>query len=224
MGYYRQFIPNFSSVAAPLHALTQNKQPHHVKWTEEAEKAFNCLREALSTEPVLVTADFQHPFVLQTDASETGLGAVLSQVRNGEEHPVTFISRKLLKHEQNYATVEKECLAIKWAITKFKYYLLGRKFTLITDHAPLKWMALNKGKNARVSRWFLELQDFHFKVEHRPGKEHGNADALSRRHDCLWSVTPCPTMELGGGYVEGTKQQHFPHRLTDRRRGGGVAR
>ena len=126
------------------------------------------------------------------------MGAVLSQVRNGEEHPVTFISRKLLKHEQNYATVEKECLAIKWAITKFKYFLLGRTFTLITDHAPLKWMALNKGKNARVTRWFLELQDYHFKVVHRPGKEHGNADALSRRHDCLWSVAPCPTMELGG--------------------------
>jgi hypothetical protein len=91
-----------------------------------------------------------------------------------------YISRKLLPNERNYSTVEKEALAIKWSLDKQRYYLLGREFTLVTDHAPLKWMAGAKDTNARVTRWFLALQDFRFQVAHRPGKEHANADALSR--------------------------------------------
>jgi len=83
----------------------------------------------------LVTPDFSKPLVVQTDASETGVGAVLSQLQEGEEHPITYISRKLLPREQNYSTIEKECLAIKWALEELKYYLLGRHFTLVTDHA-----------------------------------------------------------------------------------------
>ena len=91
-----------------------------------------------------------------------GLGGVLSQIRAGEEHPITYISRKLLP---NYSTVEKEALAIKCTLDKLWYYLLGREFTLVTDHAPLKWMARAKDTNARVTRWFLALQDIHFKVD-----------------------------------------------------------
>ena len=97
---------------------------------------------------------------------------------------MTYISRKLLPHEKNYSTLEKEALAIKWAITKLTYYLLGHQFTLVTDHAPLKWMATAKDTNARVTRWFLSLQPYSFTVEHRPGREHTNADALSRRDAC----------------------------------------
>ena len=96
-----------------------------------------------------------------------------------------YIRRKLLPNERNYYTVEKEALAIKWSLDKLRYYLLGREFTLVTDHAPLKWMAGAKDTNARVTRWFLALQDFRFQVAHRPGKEHANADALSRRDACL---------------------------------------
>ena len=121
-----------------------------------------------------------------------GLGAVLSQVRAREEHPVTYISRKLLPNERNYSTVEKEALAIKWTLDKLRYYLLGREFTLVTDHAPLKWMAGAKDTNARVTRWFLALQDYRFQVDHRPGREHANADALSRRDACLWAVRDNP--------------------------------
>ena len=85
------------------------------------------------------------------------MGGVLSQIRDGEEYPVTYLSQKLLPHERNYSTVEKEALAIKWAITKLSYYLLGHEFLLVTDHAPLKWMATTKDSNARVTRWFLAL-------------------------------------------------------------------
>ncbi len=107
-------------------------------WSPETETAFQRIKSALTEEPILRAPDFSCPFLLQTDASETGLGAVLSQVQEGEEHPILFISRKLTPAEKNYATVEKEALAIKWAVLELRYHLLGRKFTLLTDHAPLQ--------------------------------------------------------------------------------------
>ena len=199
MAYYQKFVNNFSTVAAPLYELTRHKNPQHVTWTGEAEEAFVALKHALCEEPVLISPDFNKPFLLHTDASGTGLGAVLSQVVDNHEHPVTYISRKLLKHEVNYATVEKEALAVKWAIHHLRYYLWGRTFTLITDHAPLKWMARNKDKNDRVTRWFLELQDYHFKVEHRPGRTIPHADALSRKYeDGMESEASAPGVKLRG--------------------------
>ena len=113
LGYYRQFVPNFAALAVPLFNLTKKEGKRHIEWTEEAEASFQKLKDALCQEPVLATVDFDLPFVLQTDASDVGLGAVLSQVRDQIEQPITYISRKLLQHEQNYSTVEKECLAIK---------------------------------------------------------------------------------------------------------------
>ena len=154
---------------------------------------------------MLVTPDFTKPMVVQTDASETGVGAVLSQLHEGEEHPIIYISRKLLQREQKYSTVEKECLAIKWALETLKYYLLGRHFTLVTDHAPLVWMSRNKDSNARVTRWFLSLQPFAFSVVHRSGAAHGNADALSRR-DALGSWTAPPSLSELRGRVCGRRQ------------------
>ena len=197
--YYRRFVPHFSALAAPLTDLTKTRLPDPIQWTTETEEAFERLKEALCSEPVLVTPDFTKPLVVQTDASETGVGAVLSQLRNGEEHPITYVSRKLLPRERNYATVEKECLAIKWALGELKYYLLGRHFTLVTDHAPLVWMSRNKENNARVTRWFLSLQPYAFRVVHRSGAAHGNANAMSRR-DALgsWSGPP-PRSDLRGG-------------------------
>ena len=162
-----------------------------------------------------------------------GLGAVLSQVQAGEEHPVTYIRRKLLLNEKNYSTMEKEALAIKWALDKWRYYLLGQGFTLVTDHAPLKWMARMKDSNARLTRWFLALQDFRFQEDHRPGREHANADALSRRDACLWSVgdnqrlqpaveecgNPVPTPRARrprGEVVDGIYRRYPPTGATER--------
>ena len=120
-------------------------------------------------------------------------------MQDGEEHPITYISRKLLPREQKYATIEKECLAIKWALEQLKYYLLGRHFTLVTDHAPLVWMSRHKETNARITRWFLSLQPYAFSVVHRSGAAHGNADALSRM-DALGTWTAPPSgSELKGG-------------------------
>ena len=136
---------------------------------------------------MLVAPDFKKDFVVQIDASSEGLGAVRSQEINREEHPVVFLSRKLTSAERNYAVVERECLAIKWALDSLRYFLLGRKFRLVSDHAPLTLMRQNKHTNARVTRWFLSLQEFNFVVEHRPGRQHQNADALSRVH-CMVST------------------------------------
>ncbi|XP_053491041.1 uncharacterized protein LOC128613898 [Ictalurus furcatus] len=178
----------------------QKGQPDRVRWSADTERAFQALKGALTSAPVLRNPDFALPFTVHTDASETGLGAVLSQTFDGEEHPVLYISRKLSPAERKYVAVEREALAIKWAIEELRYYLAGRHFVLVTDHAPLQWMAMAKDTNARVTRWFLALQDFSFQVQHRAGAQHGNADGLSRQ-DALWAHHRAAVgSELRGGY------------------------
>uniref|UniRef100_A0AAV2KZK7 SCAN box domain-containing protein n=1 Tax=Knipowitschia caucasica TaxID=637954 RepID=A0AAV2KZK7_KNICA len=130
--------------------------------------------------PVLRSPDFEHRFLVQTDASAVGLGAVLAQGDPGEEHPVLYLSRKLLPRETRYSTVEKEGLAIKWALESLRYYLLGREFDLETDHRALTWMNSMKDHNSRLTRWYLSLQPFLFKIRHRAGKTNVVADYLSR--------------------------------------------
>ena len=180
-GYYRKFIANYASLVAPLTDLTRNAAPTQVEWDSECEKVFKELKIQLCSAPVLRTPDFGVPFILQTDASDCGLGAVLSQMdASGEEHPVAYYSRKLAPREKNYATIEKECLSIKAAIQNFRVYLVGAKFTVVTDHKALKWLNTMKDNNPRLTRWYLFLQPYQFEVEHRSGKLNGNADALSR--------------------------------------------
>nr|XP_055032771.1 uncharacterized protein LOC129421341 [Misgurnus anguillicaudatus] len=213
-GYYRCFIPDFSSLASPLTDLTRKGQPEKVLWTAETETAFQRIKTALTSEPVLQAPDFNRPFLLQTDASDTGLGAVLSQGQASEEHPVIYISRKLTPAEQRYATVEREALAVKWAVLELRYYLLGRHFTLVTDHAPLQWMARAKDTNARVTRWFLALQDFNFTVQHRAGTANANADGLSR----IWAAFA----GLSGSTPRPPPISPLLHRNRTTLRGGGV--
>ena len=180
-GYYRKFIPNYATIATPLTDLTRKTQPNKVDWTAECEMAFSKLKELLTTAPVLQTPDFSKMFIVQTDASERGVGAVLSQVgESGEDKPVAYFSKKLLTREENYSTVEKECLAIKLATQAFRVYLLGRPFVVQTDHRALEWLDRVKENNSRLSRWSLAMQPFQFTVEYRPGRGNANADSLSR--------------------------------------------
>ena len=176
-GYYRKFLPDYADIAAPLTDLTKKNAPNRVKWTEECEKSFKILKNKLCTEPILRSPDFSEEFILQTDASERGIGAVLSQYdQEGTEHPVAFYSRKLLPREGRYSTIEKECLATH----HFRVYLLGRKFTIQTDHRALEWLDRLKNNNARLTRWSLALQPYHFVVRYRAGTVNNNADGLSR--------------------------------------------
>ena len=137
------------------------------------------------------------PFILQTDASDRGLGAVLTQQVEGVDRPVVYISRKLSQWETKYSTVEKECLAIRWAVGSLRYYLLGRPFTLCSDHAPLQWLHRMKDTNARITWWYLALQPFNFKVVHRPGALMVVADFLSRPGGKLVVGRRAPQPKLG---------------------------
>ena len=180
-GYYRRFIPNYASIAAPLTDLTRKLQPNLVQWTPSAQTAFQQLKSILCAEPVLQTPDFSKRFIVQTDASDRGVGAVLSQEsENGGDRPVAYFSRKLLPREEKYSTIEKECLAIRLAVHAFRVYLMGRAFTIQTDHRSLEWLDRLKEGNARLTRWSLLLQPYQYTVEHKPGSRNCNADTLSR--------------------------------------------
>ena len=140
-GYYRRFIADYANKAVALTVLTKKNVPNRVRWTPKCEQAFRTLLESLCSKPVLKSPDFDRTFILQTDASDRGIGAVLSQRQDsGVEHPVAFYSRKLLPREVKYSTVEKECLAIKLATHAFRAYLLGRTFIVQTDHRALEWL------------------------------------------------------------------------------------
>ncbi|CAM5100341.1 unnamed protein product [Eretmochelys imbricata] len=182
----------------PINRPNESSGPDIVRWTTTAEDAFSDLRTTLCTDAILVAPDLGKEFILQTDASDVGMGAVLSQMVGNDEHPIHFLSRKLLPRERKYTIVEKECLAVKWAVVSLRYYLLGWRFTLVTDHAPLQWMHQNKDKNVSVTRWFLLLQPFHFRVQLRFGIQHGNADGLSIVHCLPTQVVQCLSVEWGG--------------------------
>lgn len=151
-----------------------------MQWTKQCDQAFRDVKETICIHSVLHCPDFKKPFILQTDASGVGLGAVLLQEVDGERRPVAFLSRKLLDWETKYSTVEKECLSMKWAIDSLRYYLLGRHFYLETDHRALQWLHRMKDANMRIAGWYLSLQPYNFTVQYRSGKSNVVADGLSR--------------------------------------------
>ena len=158
------FVRPEASISAPKSA------PNSISWTEKCDQGFNLLKEMLCSTLVLNCPDFTAPFILQTDASDRGVGAVLSQHgADGQEHPIAYFSRKYTSREQNYSTIEKECLAIKLATHAFRVYLLGREFTVETDHRALEWLHRLKDSNPRLCRWSLTLQPFKFSVQHKAG-------------------------------------------------------
>lgn len=187
VGYYRRFIPGFSKRAVALHALLKGvggASRAEVQWTDECQEAFEGLKQALLEAPVLAYADYTLPFRLYTDASLQGLGAVLAQVQGGRERVIAYASRGLHeteKNDRNYSAFKLELLALKWAIVeKFKDYLWGMKFTVFTDHRPLLHLkTANLG--AVEQRWAGQLACYDFDLQHKPGSEHRNADALSRQ-------------------------------------------
>ena len=178
-GYYRRFVKGYASVAAPLPALTKKDQPF--VWTEETQRAFEMLRDALTLPPILAMPNDTGDFVLDTDASDQTIGAVLSQVQDGIERVIAYVSRTLDKREVNYCITRKELLAIVYSLKYFKQYLMGRHFKIRTDHAPLTWLRHTPDPIGQQARWLEIMEEYDFQVEHRPGVKHGNADAISRR-------------------------------------------
>ena len=180
IGFYRKYIPNFAAIASPLTDLTRKGSPNEVEWSDIQQKAFDALKAIIASPPILKLPDFNHVFILQTDASNVGIGAMLLQEENGTKHPIAFASRKLLPRETRYSTIEKECLRIVWSITKFQDYLYGKEFILETDHQPLQYLKSTKYQNGRVMRWTLALQPYRFVVKAIHGRDNVGADFLSR--------------------------------------------
>lgn len=178
VGYYRRYVNNFADRARPLTQLTKKERPF--TWGVGEENAFIDLRDAICADDVLVYPDFTLPFILSVDASGTAVGAVLSQNIDGGERPIAYASRQLNSAERNYTATERELLAAVWATKHFRCYLYGRKFVLLTDHQALRWLLTVKDPSSRLSRWQQRLAEFDYEPQYKPGKNHSNADALSR--------------------------------------------
>lgn len=180
--WYRRFVPNFSTLAGPLNKLTSNKKgAPPFKWTPEAESAFQKLKESLISAPVLSCPDYTLPFEVHTDASNYGVGAMLTQTVNGKEHPIAYMSKSLSAAERNYSITERETLAVLTAIEHWRCYLEnGKRFTVYTDHSALKWFLSLSNPTGRLARWGVRLSAFDFEIKHRRGVDNVIPDALSR--------------------------------------------
>ncbi|KAL0161744.1 hypothetical protein M9458_045469, partial [Cirrhinus mrigala] len=186
--FYRRFIRNFSSVAAPLTSMTK-RQTTRLTWSQEALQAFDELRVRFTSAPILRHPDPNKPFIVEVDASSTGVGAILSQ-RHGDPaktFPCAYFSRKLSPAERNYDVGNRELLAMKLALEEWRHWLEGAKhpFTILTDHKNLEYLQSAKRLNPRQARWALFFTRFEFIVTYRPGSKNTKADALSRQTDTI---------------------------------------
>ena len=186
VSYYRRFIPSFAKIAHPLHALT--RKDAQFEWTHECQEAFETLKKQLISAPVLGYPRFDVPFILETDASIDGLGAVLSQTQeDGKLHPIAYASRALTPGEKNYGITDLETLAVVWSLSHFQSYLYGQKVTVFTDHSAVRAVLQNPGASGKHARWWTKVYGSgiaDLNIIYRPGKENTKADALSRSPQC----------------------------------------
>ena len=206
--YYRKFVRAFAEKAHPLTALT--KKSAQWKWGTEERGAFNCIKQCLTTKPILGYPDFTREFIIYTDASGYGIGVVLAQMQapalpdtsetseansaeaGDREVVIAYTSKHLSEREAKWSTTEKECYAIIHAIEVFRPYLYGRSFTVFTDHRPLEWLMSKPEPAGRLQRWALKIQEYDMKIGYRPGKSHQNADCLSRIPKNLGAIPKTP--------------------------------
>uniref|UniRef100_A0A8C6L5C7 Gypsy retrotransposon integrase-like protein 1 n=1 Tax=Nothobranchius furzeri TaxID=105023 RepID=A0A8C6L5C7_NOTFU len=179
--YYRRFVHSYAFIAHPLHRLTQKDVAF--EWTDECSAAFQTLKDALTSAPIMAFPNFYQPFILSTDASNYAVGSVLSQVQNGEERVIAYASHVLTRAERKWSTYDKEFWAIVWSVRHFQYYLSSNPFTIITDHRPLlslRKMDVTRDPTGQRARWSLELDPYVWTIIHKEGQRQGNADAMSR--------------------------------------------
>jgi len=179
-GYYRRFIKGYASIASPLTDLLKKDQ---FQWSSQATETFQTLKLAITQAPVLALPDFTKPFVLETDASGTGIGAILSQ----NNHPIVFFSKKLTPRMQKQSAYAREFYAITEAIGKFRHYLLGHKFIIRTDQKSLRSLTDQAIQTSEQQKWLHKLLGYDFSIEYKPGKDNVGADALSRSFLVAWS-------------------------------------
>jgi len=192
---YRRFVCNFATLAKPLYKLTE--RGWIFQWTKECAEAFAALKNCLTTAPILCYPNYKEKFILDTDASREGIGAVLSQRQGEKEVVIAYASRSLSKSQRKYCVTRKELLSAVTFIHHFQPYLLGHQFSLRTDHGSLKWLQNFKEPEGQLARWVEQLQEYNFEIVHRPGRRHTNADAMSRRpcSQCQRPESECSSSE-----------------------------
>lgn len=178
INYYRRFVDNFAKLAKPLTNLTKKRV--EFLWTAECEQSFQSLKSKLLSKPILKYPDFNKPFKIIVDASDFACGAVLTQEYDNVDMPLTYISRSFKCGEKNKPPIEKELLAVHFAITQLRPYIYGRHFTVKSDHKPLQYLYNLKNPSSKLSRLRLNLDEYHFDIEYIKGKDNVMADALSR--------------------------------------------
>ena len=177
-GYYRRFVPQYARKSAPLTQLLKKNEAY--VWGPDQQEAFDTLKHDLTHAPVLGLPTEDGLFIVDCDASNCGVGGVLSQMQDAREVPLCYVSKTLNAAERNYCTTRKELLAVLVCVEHFRSYLLGRRFLVRSDHGSLRWLLNFKNPTGQVSRWLERLAAYDFEIEHRPGTQHGNADGLSR--------------------------------------------
>ncbi|CAF4441806.1 unnamed protein product, partial [Rotaria magnacalcarata] len=183
--YYRRFIKSYATIAEPLIALTRHSDLKSFQWSEACQNSFETLRQRLIEAPIISYPRFDQPFILQLDASDVGLSAILAQKlidQDGKarEHVIGYASRTLSASERKYSPTERECLVIVYGCNYYRPYIEGTRFTAITDHKALKWLHSTKDLNSRLARWAIQIATYDIDIQHRPGSENGPPDALSR--------------------------------------------
>ena len=178
--FYRRFVRDFSRIAAPLSVLTGTAE---FRWGEAEQEAFEALKHALTTTPILAPPDYSRPFKVATDASKFAIGAVLTQGEGEHLRVVAYESRKMIDAETRYPVHDKELLAVIHALKKWDYHLRGQRFVIETDNWATKYIQTKPNLNHRQMNWMSTLQSFDCDFVHRPGKDNVVADALSRRSD-----------------------------------------
>ena len=165
-------------MARPLHKASESKSPF--LWTPEAQGALKTLKRKLMSTPILALPSMKEPFILYTDASMTAMGAVLSQVQDGQKRAICYASKAFSKAQTRYSATKRELLAVVNFTRHFRHYLLGRQFKIVTDHSTLQWLHNFKDADALTARWLEKLAAFNYEVVHRPAKSIGHADGLPR--------------------------------------------
>ena len=184
VNYYGKFLPQFSSLLAPLYSLLQKQAKWH--WGPDQEQAFTKVKHLMTSSKLLVHYDPVKELVLSCDASPYGVGAVLSHImEDGSEKPIAFASRSLAATEKKYSQLDKEGLAIVFGVKRFHQYLFGRSFTIKSDHRPLQYLfSETRGiptlASARIQCWALTLSAYDYQINYKEGSRHANADLLSR--------------------------------------------
>ncbi|CAG2243204.1 Retrovirus-related Pol polyprotein from transposon 17.6,Retrovirus-related Pol polyprotein from transposon 412,Retrovirus-related Pol polyprotein from transposon 297 [Mytilus edulis] len=189
--FYRRFVKNYADIVRPMTDLT--KKGKKFVWTDQCETAFHRIKQELTGANIMGHPNNADEFILDVDASGTGIGAVLQQVQEGRERYIAYASRSLNRAERNYCITQQELLAVRYFVDYFRQYLLGRKFKIRSDHQALIWLFRLKEPRGRIARWIEVLSAYNFSIEYRAGKKMGHADALSRcdnPHDC-----ECPNID-----------------------------